>query len=465
MRTGKKLKNLTLSIDKKMLIMGTGILLLGILLPLVLHDNLFKVSFMLREALWRESFYYLMRAFFRLILMNSLRTTAVYLGSFVMGKAFLLSWKQHSLAYAKIPFMVGVNYLAFELIWLVTGVRYSFGAPALLICLLLTFIQELKWFKTNLSSEIIIIAILFIMTQILNVFTPLNKIFFGGGELSSDLRNMAQLLGFQQELNMLSAALLILVITVFFLLLFFFRSHAMVQQRKEEEYRMREELAKRKIETLELRTYSEIQHVVHDLKTPLTTIIGLSSLSELQSEDPQIREYQDRILRSSEQMNGMIGEILNEEQVRLVSIQGLIKQTSSFASVNEALASIMVYDVRCGDALIKVNQIRFVRALINVIENAYEACQNRPDPRILLKAEETEPDRVRITVEDNGRGIPEEALQRIWTPGFSLKNSSGLGLVFVKNIVERYGGSIRIESQVDKGTKVIIEIRKETELA
>ena len=450
-------------IDRQLLLTGIGVLFVGILLPLFLDDSMFRVSHMLRRACIEHSFYYVIKAFLRLILMNSLRTTTVYLGSFVIGKAFQLSFRGRDLVFLKIPFMVGINYLAFQLIRVVTGVRYAFGAPALLICLLLTVIQELKWFKTNLSSEVTIIAILFIITQILNVFTPLNRVFFGGGELSSDLRNVALLLGFQRELNMLSATLLFLVALLFFLLLFTFRSHAIIQQRREEEYLMKEEMAKRKMETLQLRTYSEIQNVVHDLKTPLTTIIGLSSLSEMQTEDEAIREYQERILRSSEQMNGMIGEILHEETVRLVSIQGLAKQMSSFVSVNESLASLIRYDIRCGSAQIKVNQIRFVRALINLIDNAYEACRDREKPDILFKAEEKDGDKVQLSVEDNGCGIPENVLHDIWTPGFSLKNSSGLGLVFVKSIVEHYGGTIRIESRENEGTRVIIQIRKENE--
>jgi signal transduction histidine kinase len=63
---------------------------------------------------------------------------------------------------------------------------------------------------------------------------------------------------------------------------------------------------------------------------------------------------------------------------------------------------------------------------------------------------------INIIAEDNGIGIKESDLQRIWEVGYSTNNTSGLGLPFAKNILDENEGTIEIESKVDVGTKVTI---------
>ena len=69
-------------------------------------------------------------------------------------------------------------------------------------------------------------------------------------------------------------------------------------------------------------------------------------------------------------------------------------------------------------------------------------------------------DTVSITVRDTGKGIPEENMKKVFDPFFSTKGSkgTGLGLKFVKKLVEAYGGSISIESRVGVGTQVYIDL-------
>ena len=68
---------------------------------------------------------------------------------------------------------------------------------------------------------------------------------------------------------------------------------------------------------------------------------------------------------------------------------------------------------------------------------------------------------MRFTVEDNGKGIPKSRQQAVWNKGYSTSQSSGLGLPFVRSVVERVGGTIQMNSTVDQGTTFTLIIPEE----
>lgn len=70
---------------------------------------------------------------------------------------------------------------------------------------------------------------------------------------------------------------------------------------------------------------------------------------------------------------------------------------------------------------------------------------------------------VRFQVIDNGTGIEIQKLKDIWTRGYSGGGSSGLGLFFVRDVVERFNGIIDLWSEVGKGTVITIKIPKEAQ--
>jgi signal transduction histidine kinase len=97
-------------------------------------------------------------------------------------------------------------------------------------------------------------------------------------------------------------------------------------------------------------------------------------------------------------------------------------------------------------------------AIINLLLNAADAVRERGQGRILLKAEETSKDWVTITVEDTGTGIPPDTLRRVYEPYFTTKSQggTGLGLSIVRNTIEVHGGRIELDSQLGKGTRIML---------
>lgn len=115
---------------------------------------------------------------------------------------------------------------------------------------------------------------------------------------------------------------------------------------------------------------------------------------------------------------------------------------------------------------VAMNSLEIELLLVNLIQNAAQACGT--NGQIMICAD-TEPDLVKLTVQDNGLGISEETKQRAFEPFYTTRQSKGgmgLGLSIVHGIVVDHGGSISIEGQPDKGTTVTIELPiKERDIA
>lgn len=102
------------------------------------------------------------------------------------------------------------------------------------------------------------------------------------------------------------------------------------------------------------------------------------------------------------------------------------------------------------------NQLNQV--FMNLIVNSIDAIEGNGTIWIKTYIEDTN---VCISIRDNGAGIPEDYLNRIFETGFTTKDigkGTGLGLAIVNNIVERHGGRIKVKSEIGKGTEFVIEI-------
>ena len=206
-----------------------------------------------------------------------------------------------------------------------------------------------------------------------------------------------------------------------------------------------------------MRNASEVQSLVHDLKSPLTTAHGLASLAEMMEENALLKEYLQKISSSLTSMDMMISEILYENRRSEI-------QTAELMQIVLAQVSILVpkemltYENRCPEAVIMGNKIRLSRAIINLINNAYNAV-DKETGKISITVERRERF-IYITVLDNGSGIEKENMACIWDIGYSGRHSTGLGLGFAKQVVENHGGSVWLESEKGKYTRATICLRE-----
>ena len=110
------------------------------------------------------------------------------------------------------------------------------------------------------------------------------------------------------------------------------------------------------------------------------------------------------------------------------------------------------------DIHINMDKIYLNRIITNLVTNAKQAESVDRSMMINIDIEQINK-RISITVEDNGVGIPEEIIDRIFEPNFTSKSSGmGLGLAMVKKMIEDYDGEISVKSQLNMGTKFIIAL-------
>jgi signal transduction histidine kinase len=154
--------------------------------------------------------------------------------------------------------------------------------------------------------------------------------------------------------------------------------------------------------------------------------------------------------------------ILADEYLRL-AYHGLRAKDKSF-NAN--------FETDFDDAIGKINIVPqdIGRVLLNLISNAFYAVNEKAkaprspgqdfDPIVSVSTKRTA-DKVLISVKDNGNGIPQKNLDKIFQPFFTTKptgQGTGLGLSLAYDIVKAHGGEIKVETSEGKGTKFIIQL-------
>ena len=110
-----------------------------------------------------------------------------------------------------------------------------------------------------------------------------------------------------------------------------------------------------------------------------------------------------------------------------------------------------------------IGKTELEQVILNLVQNACHALPNRGAAITVATHRSLNPDRVVITVADEGTGMPEETLNKVFDPFFTTKRESGgtgLGLSVSRRLVKQAGGELRIESALGKGTRAVIELSR-----
>jgi len=131
------------------------------------------------------------------------------------------------------------------------------------------------------------------------------------------------------------------------------------------------------------------------------------------------------------------------------SISNLLRP--SLVSKNIALE----FDLEHPKLQLEVDVSLIEQVLINLILNAVDACKNSKNPRIILSASKTKEGNITLKVSDNGKGIPDEIIDKIFIPFFSTKkNGSGIGLPLCQQIMFLHKGKLQINTLENIGTVI-----------
>ncbi len=231
---------------------------------------------------------------------------------------------------------------------------------------------------------------------------------------------------------------------------------AMVEQRTA---KLRETLAE-----LEAFSYS----IAHDMRAPLRSLQGFSSilLNEYRGKlDAAGEDYLSRIIKSADRMDKLIQDVLSYSRVvrsdfplKPVDVGQLLRGIiESYPLFEPGKADIVIEDPL---PVVMGNEAMLTQIFSNLMGNAVKFVAPGVRPRIRIWAE-TREEHLRFFVEDNGIGIAPDQTEKIFaifqraSKGYE---GTGIGLAIVKKAVERMGGRVGVESELDRGSVFWIEV-------
>ena len=223
-----------------------------------------------------------------------------------------------------------------------------------------------------------------------------------------------------------------------------------------------------------------VANVSHELRTPLTSIKGATEtiLSDPEMEGDMREYFLDMILSESDRMTRIVSDLLVLSRLDNKRTKWQIETFDMPVSVRR-LCEVMRTDLESHNHSITCeaeenlpsitgDRQRLEQVIINIISNAikYTPEGGRIDVRMFR-----ENDRLVTTVKDNGVGIPEKDIEHLFERFYRVEKSrtsdaggTGLGLAIAKELVEAHGGRITIDSKVNEGTEVRIELPFVTKL-
>lgn len=200
------------------------------------------------------------------------------------------------------------------------------------------------------------------------------------------------------------------------------------------------------------------KQVAHEIKNPLTPMrLTVQSFQRnFDPKDPEIHhkvgDYSKTLIQQIDTMSAIASAFSNfakmpAQENETLNVVKIVKLALDI--FNE---DYIFFTAEKDEIIAKFDRTQLIRVITNLVKNAIQASSDDREPIIIVNVT-TEMDNVVITVSDNGSGVLEENISRVFEPKFTTKTSGmGLGLAMVKNIIGTYNGTITFETEKDKGT-------------
>jgi two-component system phosphate regulon sensor histidine kinase PhoR len=217
-----------------------------------------------------------------------------------------------------------------------------------------------------------------------------------------------------------------------------------------------------------------VANASHELKTPVTAIKGFAeTLAEGDLDPEQARRFTKTIARQADQLGALVEDLLELTRLEHAREKGsLDRQEIDLAGVvwsavelcaDEARQKDIKLVVRCPEGLlVQVDPMLWQRALVNLIDNAIKYSGSHTE--VVIEAERDDRE-TRVSVRDQGCGIPAEHLARIFERFYRVDKSrsrklggTGLGLSIVKHVAQSHGGDVTVASTPGQGSTFTLHL-------
>lgn len=279
-------------------------------------------------------------------------------------------------------------------------------------------------------------------------------------EIEKDLsRSYANIIRLQGRIIIVSSV----VMAILFLVLrsIVFRAGEIMEKRTLERLRLEEKLSQS--ERL-AHLGKMVATVSHEIKSPLGIVRSTAEIlaKRIEKLAPGNEHLAKIIVEETIRLNAIVVEFLDFARPQKMdfkedNLNQIVKKVLDFVSSELKRKRIeLITDLAPDLKPCLLDRDLFYRALLNVFINGLQATEEGGSIQVATSMEK---DKVRFTIRDTGRGIEKEKLKMVFEPFFTDKSKgTGLGLAITKNIVESHGGTIKVESEIGKGTTFIIDI-------
>jgi two-component system sensor histidine kinase KdpD len=241
------------------------------------------------------------------------------------------------------------------------------------------------------------------------------------------------------------------------------------QRRFAAELQERVEVARRELEELDRAKSAFVAIASHELRTPLTALQGFSEILALRRLPPEeVTRLAQVMRREARRLGRIVSDLLDLSRIERGLEPALCRIPVRIESTIEATVDLFrqgtashPITAECESALpvVDADPDALERVLTNLVSNAIKYSPSGSTVRVGARALAGG---VAIEVADAGRGIPADALSRVFEPYYRVPDAAGaahgtgIGLAVVKALVEAHGGSVRVESAPAMGTRVTV---------
>ncbi|HUF12697.1 MAG TPA: ATP-binding protein [Longimicrobiales bacterium] len=212
--------------------------------------------------------------------------------------------------------------------------------------------------------------------------------------------------------------------------------------------------------------------VAHELNNPLTAVVGFAHLMLMDERPAEDREMLETIAREAERAAKIVADlriVARDSQQEppaarsAIDLNELVRHVVGVRRPLLETRGIMVSEDFAHDLpTIQASRAQLEQVVVNLLMNAEHALEGvRARPRELVLRTRPTPLGAALHVIDSGAGIRREHIDRIFDPFFTTRapgEGTGLGLTLVHSIVTEHGGSLRVDSEPDRGTEFVIDL-------
>ena len=220
-----------------------------------------------------------------------------------------------------------------------------------------------------------------------------------------------------------------------------------------------------------------INNMTHEFKTPLATIsLAVDALkNEKVTGDPQKLGYFRSIIKEENQrMNRQVETILKSALMERQEVELNLKPVNVHEVIQDVADNFILRlqekqgqletNLQAQHFMIDADEVHFSNLINNLLDNAVKYSKENVPPTVSISTFST-PKKISIKIEDNGIGMTRETLKRIFEKFYRAHTGNihnvkgfGLGLSYVKTVVEAHGGTIKADSVIGKGSCMTIEL-------